>query len=101
MKLILSTKADYEQVLLAIKEVIHSWDPYALLSGGAPEDEFDGEIGKLATKLREIKSEKDIANSLRQVFESSFELNASDDEYLKIGEKLFLNLKKHNVLTNE
>lgn len=37
----MKTKKDYKRAQLVVKEVIDSWDPYALHAGGAPADEFN------------------------------------------------------------
>ena len=37
-------KATYMRALEVVGSVIHDWDPYGLIAGGAPADEFDSEI---------------------------------------------------------
>ena len=40
----MKTKADYKLALQVVGAVVHEWDPYSLLAGGCPADEFDSEI---------------------------------------------------------
>jgi hypothetical protein len=101
MKRNLSTKTDYENAVLAVREVIHAWDPYSLLAGGAPSDEFDGEIEKLVAKIRTISSEKDASESVKEVFNGLLGEESSNEEYELIGKRLFGNLVKKGVLVND
>ena len=38
--------------MFLVTRVIAEWDPYALLAGGAPRDEFDAEIASVATQVQ-------------------------------------------------
>ena len=98
MKQNLNNKADYNQALNAVKEVIHAWDPYGLLAGGAPSDEFDPEIAKLVTKVRTISTEEDAVRSIEEVFADFLGDDGSKMEYKIIGKKLFENLLNHKVI---
>jgi hypothetical protein len=44
-------RAKYQQMWDVTAGVIKSWDPYGLLGGGAPGDEFDQEIASLVAQL--------------------------------------------------
>ena len=34
------TRADYDHAFGVVRQVIHAWDPYDLIGGGAPPDEW-------------------------------------------------------------
>jgi len=43
----MKTKKDYKHTQFVVKKIIDAWDPYALLEGGAPDDEFASEIDEI------------------------------------------------------
>jgi len=66
-------KADYELAVQIVDTAIRGWDPYALLAGGAPTDEFDAEIARVVTQIPRVKSPEDAAIAISRVFSSSFD----------------------------
>jgi hypothetical protein len=66
-------KADYKRALQVVGSVIREWDPYGLIAGGAPADEFDSEIAGVAAQVPRIKTEKEAVLALSRVFSSAFE----------------------------
>jgi hypothetical protein len=58
----------YERMWDVTAEIIRSWDPYGLLAGGAPADEFDREITTLVTEIPRIKSAADAAQAVSRIF---------------------------------
>ena len=86
----MKTKGDYKLALDTIRMVIHEWDPYGLLHGGAPPDEFDGEIASIARQVPRIRSGRDAAHVLSRTFSSSFEPQGFRPESCRdIGERLY------------
>lgn len=69
----MKTKDDYERALRVVSDVVRRWDPYGLLAGGCPPDEFDSEIAAVVTQVPRIHSASDAAHALSRVFSSSFE----------------------------
>jgi hypothetical protein len=69
----MKTRSDYEQALLVVRGVVHRWDPYRLLAGGCPPDEFDSEIAAVVAQVPRIRSRADAAHALSRVFSSAFE----------------------------
>lgn len=62
------TRAQYEQAFRIAREVIAQWDPYRLLAGGAPEDEFDPDVSRLMPRLERARSAADVAEAVLAVF---------------------------------
>lgn len=60
--------------LARLRELISAWDPYALLSGGAPQDEFDSEIAQIHRALigGRMHSAEQLADYIAMVFRASF-----------------------------
>ncbi len=47
----MKTKEDYKLAQVVVKKVIDDWDLYALLNGGAPDDDFASEMSKIISRL--------------------------------------------------
>ena len=63
----------YKKILEVISEAINQWDPYDLIAGGAPTDEFESEVEKIATYFPRIHSSSDAVFAISEVFSKSFE----------------------------
>ncbi len=61
-------RAKYQKMWDVTAGVIKSWDPYGLLGGGAPGDEFDREIASLVAQIPRIHSELDAAQAVSRIF---------------------------------
>ena len=69
----MKTRGDYERAIRVVREVVHRWDPYGLLAGGCPPDEFEQGIAAVVTQVPRIRSRADAAHALSRVFSSAFE----------------------------
>ncbi len=86
----MKTKEDYKKALKTVKKVIDQWDPYRLISGGAPSDEFDPEISAIVSQIPNIKSEQDSTEIISHVFSSQFEKQEFTlDQCSEIGKLLY------------
>jgi hypothetical protein len=96
----MKTLADYERALDIIRNVVHRWDPYELLSAcHCPKDEFDHEIAKLVTRISRIRSEADTILAISQVFSSSFNPNDFQvADCAKVGSELYSALMAESLL---
>jgi hypothetical protein len=72
---------------------IRDWDPYALLSGGAPLDEWDAEIAQLVTHIPRIACVSDATRAISAVFSKSFDPDTfCSDKCAAVGEAWFKSL---------
>ncbi len=86
-------RTDYERAFALVREVIHQWDPYDLMSGGAPKSEFDNEIARILTYIPKIKTESDAAQAISEVFTTAFEPKGfSLSDCAEVGRRLFASL---------
>lgn len=69
----MKTRADYDAALAIVREVIANWDPYALIAGGAPPDEFDREVARIVARVPHINSPGQAAYELSAVFSEAFD----------------------------
>jgi hypothetical protein len=73
-----------------VREVVHRWDPYALLAEGCPLDEFDSEIVAVVAQVPHIRSRIDAALALSRVFSSAFQLEGfQPDDCSEPGNELY------------
>jgi hypothetical protein len=96
----ISTTEDYEQALSVVRGVIREWDPYSLLAGGAPNDEFDHQVAQLVARSRKIESPADATRAVSEVFSESFD--AADfplGSCAHVGERLFAALSAAGLLS--
>ena len=92
-------KREYEKAFDAVRGVIHEWDPYSLLAGGAPDDEFDSEIKAVVRQLHRIRSANDASHVISRVFSSSFEPEVFQFEHCQsVGERLYEVLVERGIL---
>ena len=84
------TKADYKMALRVVGEVIDEWDPYGLIAGGCPKDEFNNEIAAVVAQIPRIKSAHAAAAALSRVFTAAFEREGfAPENCAEVGAKLF------------
>lgn len=92
-------KAAYKRALEVVGAVVREWDPYGLIAGGAPADEFDSEIAAVVTQIPRIKTEKEAALALSRVFSSAFEADRfSPEECTEAGKKMFTVLSANGLV---
>ncbi len=82
---------DYSYIYNAIKEIIDSADPINLLSIGAPDDEYDGEIQEIASGISKCNSKEEIKEVVYNVFKRNFgeEIAGNISLYSEIAELIF------------
>ena len=92
-------KKEYQGLVAVVAKVIKEWDPYALLEGGAPDDEFDSEVSLVVAQVSRITSPSDAAQAISRVFSAQFEPNLFTPELCaQVGEQLFTELKSHGYV---
>src|SRR5271154_3306458 len=91
---IMRTGADYDRAFVAVREVIHRWDPYGLVSSGAPADEWDSEIASVVAQIPHIKSDSDAAQTISKVFSRAFQPQGfAPSDCSDVGRQLFAAIK--------
>jgi len=95
-------RAKYEQAVSVVRAIVHEWDPYSLLAGGAPPDEFDAEIASIVAQIPRIRSRKDAAHAISRVFSSAFQREGfTPDDCAETGAKLFDALSERGLVNEE
>lgn len=95
-------RREREKAFDAVRSVIHQWDPYDLLAGGAPADEFDSEISAVVNQLHRVRSPLDAAHAISRVFSSSFSSPSfTVEECRAVGERLHQTLVERGILESK
>jgi Domain of unknown function (DUF1871) len=93
-------RADYEKALVIVGSVVRAWDPYCLLEGGAPSDEFDAEIAQLVTHIPRISTPADAAQAISTVFSAAFEPGLfTPAQCAELGQELFARLVEAGLVS--
>ncbi len=94
----MKTRSDYDDALNVVASVINAWDPYSLIEGGSPLDEFEAEIAALVPRIRHIHSEGDAAREIATVFATAFDPTFTPEACAKVGEQLYSRLRQADLL---
>jgi len=78
----------YNTVFMIIKQCIDQMDYYALLAGGAPNDEFDLESKEISKRIRCDQSIQEIADVIADVFNASFDAHDDPGVFLPVAEQI-------------
>jgi hypothetical protein len=97
----LRTRDDYDRAIAVTREVVHAWDPYDLIAGGAPADEFDDEIARMVARLPKIADPATAGQHVEDIFTAQFGRGVLDrKEADAIGERWFAALRQAGLLTD-
>ena len=86
----LSNREDYDRALAVVRDTINAWDPYGLIGGGAPDDEWNSEAAKILAEIPSMESDRDAANVVSRVFSASLDRESfSPKNCMTVGAQLF------------
>jgi hypothetical protein len=89
------SRKDYDAIRAIVRRVIATWNPYGLLSEGAPPDEFDEEVALVTARVPKIASPESAAAHLSDVFSQQFEPETFGvDACCEAGRDLYEQLRK-------
>ncbi len=74
----------YLPLYFAAKLALDQADPYGLLEGGAPRDEFEGEARSLAARIGRHLNQGEVRVEIRNVLRESMSLELSDGDAVRI-----------------
>jgi hypothetical protein len=95
----LSNRDDYDRAFAVVRKVIAVWDPYGLIGGGAPLDEWDSAVAKIVAQIPSIGNANDAAHAVSRIFSRELERTGfSAEECAAVGRRLFQALVDANVL---
>ena len=95
----LRTKKDYQKAFAVVREAINRWDPYSLIGGGSPLDEWESEVASVVSQIPRIRSPMDVAHVVSRVFSRSLEPEYfAPEACTKVGADIYAALVKAEVL---
>ena len=95
----MTDRSQWKRIEPVVRKVIHGWDPYHLLQGGAPENEWDQEILQIVGRVNRIGSPADAAKVISEVFTGAFHPEGfGQDDCAEVGRKLFSALKDAGLI---
>ncbi len=71
-----------------VKKYIDSIDYYSLLSGGAPDDEFDNESRAIAGLISTESTVEEISNIIANAFQRAFGNIENATDYINVATKI-------------
>ena len=77
---------------LIVKKYIDEMDYSSLLSGGAPDDEFDSESQEISDKITNAHTVQDIASVIAEVFNRTFNNNVASSSFADCAGKIYADL---------
>ncbi len=90
---------EYELAAATVRRVIHEWDPYDLIGGGAPADEWECEIASVVAVVPDIGSPADAAAVISRVFSAAFEPKGFGPSHCAtVEDRLYSELRRSGVL---
>lgn len=93
------TRKDYEKALSVVREAINAWDPYGLIAGGSPLDEWESEVARIVARIPRIRSPADAAHVVSRIFSSSVEREGfSPEACTPVGSQLYEALVDAGIL---
>lgn len=82
-------KDNYEKISEEIKKIVNEVDPVYLIGAGAPSDEYDSEINRIISSLKDMDKVNDVFHVLNKTFGDSFGDTKIDGLKIKaIAEKI-------------
>jgi hypothetical protein len=92
-------RKQWKEIEATVRVVILEWDPYGLIGGGAPEDEWDSEIHQIIGKVRGITTAAEAIAVISGVFSNAFQPEGfTKEDCAEVGQNLFDTLKKESLI---
>jgi hypothetical protein len=79
----------YKELFYKAKEIVNKADPLGLISGGAPDDQFDDEIAKILIVLKNVKDSQELESEIAKIFQSSFKETFEPSEFKEVSLQIF------------
>ncbi len=84
-------QAAYGDLYLEVSRLLREADPIRLIKIGAPDDEYDIEVGTILPRLREAHSATDVQRIIHEEFVRWFDSDIAGPEeiYADVAEKIW------------
>lgn len=85
-------RREYPQLFADVTAILARHDPVYLVSTGAPEDEYEPEVGSILPRLREATSVADVQRVLAEEFDRWFGAETAKitrEDFLPVAEEIW------------
>lgn len=90
---------DYKNAFAVVREAINIWDPYDLISNGAPQDEWDSEVASIVAQIPCIRNATDTAHAVSRTFTRSLGHEGFDPySCSEVGAHIYAELVEARIL---
>jgi hypothetical protein len=97
--MMMTDRKQWKRIEAIVRTVILKWDPYGLIGGGAPADEWDSEILKLVGRVNGIKTPSEAIAAISDVFSHAFQPEGfQPEDCTQVGQQLFDELKNNGLI---
>lgn len=89
---------EHPQLFSELTAILARHDPVDLVSIGAPEDEYEPEVGTILPRLREAKSVADVQHILCDEFDQWFGASTpkmTREDFLPVAEEVWAAWRRH------
>jgi len=91
-------KRSYREIIEVITTVINEWDPYDLISSGAPDNEFAPEVEKIVAKIHKIRTPGALAEVISGAFSKGFDSDSfSVEDCMQVSSRIFVELQNRGL----
>lgn len=77
-----------------VKKYVDEMDYASLLSGGAPDDEFDTESQEISDKITDAMTEQEIAQVIAEVFHREFDYEDTEVRFMDCARQIYADLHR-------
>jgi hypothetical protein len=92
------TKLRYKMLMHELNQVVRKHDPIGLIAMGAPEDEYEAEVGTIAPRLRTAQSAQETTRIVYEEFVHWFgeeSTTGPESSYAALGEAIWQLTRKY------
>lgn len=90
---------EYPSLYVAVAGALRETDPLGLISGGAPNDEYEPEVSTVSPRLREARAVDDVRRILHEEFVHWFgaDIAGAADNYAKAAQRIWEECSRYVV----
>jgi hypothetical protein len=95
----LKNRADYDRAFAVVRKAINAWDPYGVIGGGGPLDEWNSEVALIVAQIPRISSPRDAAHAVARTFAGLLDHTGLGPEDCEaVGAQIFQELVSERIL---
>ena len=89
LRTLTAMKRDYARLFQEVRAILNRYDLMRLIDLGAPDDEYEPEVGRILPRLRQAGDATDVAAIIQDVFMKQFEERQDGAEVAAAAEDIW------------